>query len=297
MNGEALLRRAAALVSPRARRWRRLLASCDLDPDVLPGPVEQPGARDFIICGSPRSGTTLVAAMLFQPPTCVTVMEPWDGLRLPPAALFASLRDELARGSLRRGKLDVAALRATGAVEWQAEGAAVAPVTVDDDFLLGVKWPGFWRYLEHLADTKFLVCVRDPVEVIASYAKVGGRLGQGLEYDVALHRRMNAELTAASDDPAERRVLLHDYVTARLAPHLGRPNVFVVRYERWFTDPDAMLAEIGDFLGACLRRPPGRVAPDPPRHGLTEREVARIRRLCRTFATLGYEAPAAVDGP
>jgi len=66
-------RAAARRLSPRHRRWRRLLDSLTLDPDHLPRPVEAPGTRDFVICGCPRTGTALLTAMLFQPPRVVTV--------------------------------------------------------------------------------------------------------------------------------------------------------------------------------------------------------------------------------
>ena len=86
------------------------------------------------MCGSPRSGTALLVAMLFQPPEVVTVMEPWDALRLPPRDLFESLRAELATtGKLRRGRLDVAALQSAGAVSWLREGEAAYPVSTGPD--------------------------------------------------------------------------------------------------------------------------------------------------------------------
>jgi hypothetical protein len=102
------LRAAAAPLSPRHRRWRRLLASLALDPDRLAPPIAAPAAGDFIVCGAPRTGTTLLAAMLYQPPAVVTAMEPWDGLRLAPAELFASIRREIDdTGRLSGSKLDV----------------------------------------------------------------------------------------------------------------------------------------------------------------------------------------------
>lgn len=288
MNLGVVARELAGRVLPRGRQWRQLLASCDLDPDQLETPLEAPGEHDFVICGSPRTGTTLLAAMLFQPPTCITVMEPWEGLQTPPAQLFSHLHAEIATGMLASGKLDVEALRTAGTVVWSAEGAVPARVSSHSDTLVGVKWPGFWRYLDLLPDTKFLVCVRDPVAVIASYRKAGGRLAEGLEYDVALHRSMNLELQAATDDPVERQVLLHDYVTARILPHLGRPNVRAIRYERWFSDPEGLLREVGDFLGASLDAPLAQIRSHPPASGLSEDEGRAIRETCTTAEALGY---------
>jgi len=201
------LRETAATVgSSRYRAWRRLLAGLTLDPDALPDPLAGPGPRDFVVCGAPRTGTALLTAMLFQPPDIVTVMEPWDALRLPPAELFRSLRDEIdSTGVLTRGRLDVAALRAEGAVRWCHDGELPEPVSTSPGYLLGVKMPALWRYLDRLPNTKFLVCLRDPVEVVHSFCATGGRLAQGLDYDVPFNRAMNEDLLAATARWADER--------------------------------------------------------------------------------------------
>lgn len=275
-------------LSPRYRRWRRLLDSLTLDPDRLPHPLPAPGARDFIICGCPRSGTALLTAALFQPPDVVTVMEPWDGMRLPPAELFASLRSEIATGRLGRGRLDLPALEREGAVRWCRDGEIPQPVEARADHLLGVKWPAFWRYLDLLPDTRFVVCVRHPAAVVASFAHTGGRLGGGLDYDTPFNHVMNDALRAATADVAVRRVLLYDYINSRLLPHLTRPNVLTVRFERWFTEPEAVVAEVGHFLDTGLR--PGRVRIDPAQHHAPpdDETLALLRRHCRTAEALGY---------
>lgn len=280
---------AARRVSPRRRRWERFLKELPLDPERLPRTLESPGERDFIICGSPRSGTTLVSAMLYQPPAAVTVMEPWDGMRLPPGQLFDSVRQEIRdTGRLGRGRLNIDTLMKDGSVQWCQEGAVRPEVRVVPDYVLGIKWPAYWRYLDLLPSMKFLVCLRDPIETIGSYKASGGRLGQGLNYDTAFNRSMNLHLESATRDVALRRILLFDYVHSRILPHLGRPNVFVVRYERWFTEREALLAEIGTFLG--VRLGPGRALTRPPRGGskLSPEEIAQIRAHCATAALLGY---------
>ncbi len=284
------LRDAASVVSPRHRAWRRLVASLTLDPDLLPMPIPEPGERDFVICGSPRSGTALLVAMLFQPPRVVTVMEPWDALRMPPRDLFDSLRHELATtGVLGRGRLDIAALVREGAVAWCRDGEWPQPVEVDEGFQLGVKFPAFWRYLDLLPQTRFLVCLRDPVEVVRSYSSTGGRLEQGLDYDVPFNAAMNNELLAATGDPAVRRVMLYDYIHRRIMPHLARPNVLAVRYERWFTEPDRLLAEIAKFLDADLTAPMARLERPRSRGDVTGRgERDLLGTHCSTAAPLGY---------
>lgn len=275
-------------LSPRSRRWRRFLHELPIDPDTLPRPLAPPSSRDFIICGSARSGTSLLSAALFQPPHVVTVMEPWDGMKLPPQQLFASLRREIAEtGHLARGRLDVAALSEDGSVSWTRDGQTDIELVVEEEYLLGVKWPVFWRYLDLLPDTKFLVCVRDPAGVINSFKKAGGRVALGLHYDTAFNRTMNRKLTEATRDPALRRVLLYDYIYRNILPHLGRPNVLPVRYERWFQDPETLTEEIARFLGAPMPKVPVTVRP-PKDVGLSQRELDLIRHHCETADELGY---------
>jgi hypothetical protein len=217
-------------------------------------------------------------------------MEPWDGLGMSPAELFASLRDEIGRDHrLTRGRLDIAALEETRQVRWVRDGAAPQELNVDGSFLLGVKWPIFWRYLEFLPETKFIVCLRNPVDTIASFKKTGGRLAEGLDYESALHRPVNEELLArAPDDPALRRVLLYEYVHRRILPYLELPNVYVVRYENWFEDPEGIIGGLGDFLDTGPLGMRIDIA-SPEVTYLDDDEIRLVREHCRSATKLGYE--------
>jgi hypothetical protein len=291
MSADTLLRFRAALtpLHPRGRKWLRFLERLDLDPDELPRPIPSPGTRDFIICGAPRSGTTLLSALLLQPPKIVTVVEPWLGMRLPPRELFLSLRQEIARTkTLPSGKLDVEALQQTGDVKRQQDGPSAAEISLDADYLMGIKWPEYWRYVGLLPDTKFLVCVRHPVEVIRSFKRIGGRLGLGLGYDIVFNRRLNRELLSATSNLALRRILLYERINAHLIPHLGSENVLQVRYERWFEEPEVQMADIGLFLGIELGPMPARIRRNPAGQGLDDAEARLIAEHCKTAAPLGY---------
>jgi hypothetical protein len=258
--------------------------------------MEEPSERDFIICGCPRSGTSLLSALLHQPPHSVVVMEPWDGMRLPAKELFGSLREEIDRtGHLTRGKLDFQALSSDGDVRWRREGTLPEAVQTVEGYALGVKWPAFWRYLEFLPNTKFVVCIRHPAEVIASFKRVGGRLSQGLEYDIAFNWRMNQELKQTRDG-ALRRVRFFDYVHERILPHLSRPNVLPVRYERWFNEPQQVLEELSHFLGSDLGDTRALIREPEHRVGLDPTEQALLREQCRTAAALGYAAAPSASG-
>lgn len=283
------LRRAAAPFSPSRRRWIRFLHDLPLEPERLELPVAAPGSRDFIICGSPRSGTTLASAAMFQPPSVVTVMEPWDGMRLAPQSLFNKLRAELySTGMLQQGRLDIDALLHQGVVRWCLDGESRVHVATDPDSLLGVKWPAYWRYLSLLPDTKFIVCLRHPLEVIASYKKAGGRLAEGLEYDTAFNRAQNQALIETTSDPVLRRVLLFDYIHEGILDHLESPNVLSIRYERWFADQVGLLQEIGDFLGRDVSAVPLPIRAPQSSSALSDQDVFMIRKHCHTAGALGY---------
>lgn len=269
-------------------RWHRLLQSCDLDPGRLDEPMDEPRATDFIICGCPRSGTSLLAASLFQPPGSVVAMEPWDGLRMKPAALFESLRSEIMEeGALLRGRLDVTALNREGKVAWVRDGEEPVPLSLDPGFRLGVKWPAFWRYLDLLPNTQFLVCIRDPVEVMTSMGVTGGRLADGYDYDVAFNQDMNDHLRTATDDPLVRRALLYEYVNSRILSHVDKPNVMVVRYERWQKDPTGLLSEVAGFLGLESLEPVVRLHP-PTAVKHRDQLESLVKESCPSAEQLGY---------
>lgn len=279
---------------PLRRRLSRLRAA-NREFDVflqglsyVPRPSEVPTSpRDFIICGSPRTGTTLAAAQLFQPPTVTTVMEPWDGLRFPPHALFASLREELAQGVLRRGRLDVAALRTDGRVAWTHEGTPFELDPTSSELLVGIKWPAWWQYLDALPDTKFIVCLRHPFEVLDSYRRTGGRLREGSDHPVAMNRAVNARVRASGRSLAVRRATLYETINRYVLGYLDRPNVYPLRYERWRSESDALREEMSDFLNTDLGPWPAKFRPsEPVAVGRRTKEI--VRRHVPVARQLGY---------
>ena len=249
-------------------------------------PLAEPSVNDYIIAGHSRSGTTLLAAALQQPPRSLTVIEPWDGMRLEPASLFESLRYEAMTGTMGRGRLDFNELKRSGDGRWCRDGERPYRLQVDPGFALGVKWPVFWRYLPLLHSTKFLLCVRHPVEVIGSFERTG-RLADGLDYDVPFNREMNDELRRATDDPAVRRALLFEYVAKMIAPFLDHPNVFVVRFERWFDDPGGLMRDVGRFIGVTLGPGYARVRRPLP-VGARPELNEHVERYCPSAKSLGY---------
>jgi hypothetical protein len=227
--------------------------------------------------------------MLFQAPRVLTVMEPWLGMRLPPRELFATIRNDIdTTGRLAFGKLDVGELQRKGVVRWVKDGSVTTKVETVDDYLLGIKWPAYWRYVDRLPVTKFLVCVRNPVEVIASFKHTGGRLALGLGYDLAFDRRLNRELVSSTRDLALRRVLLFDTIYSHLIPYMTADNVLPVRYERWFDDPQRLMDEISSFLQSDLGSMPVKIRSPSSRPKLDKSEMRLIVKHCKTANPLGY---------
>ena len=216
-------------------------------------------------------------------------MEPWDGLRMPPAELFASLRKEIRdTGGMSRGKLDLDALRDHGRIRWTSEGSQSMGFDDVGDVVLGVKWPTFWHYLGRLPTVKFLVCIRDPYEVVASFKRVGGRLGQGLEYAVRFNRKMNRELRDMAPTDWERRIFLYEYIASRAMEFSAEPNVMFVRFERWFDDPDGLVKEMSRFLGVEIDPPKIHIRRPSGELSLDRRERDRIAEVCDSARKLGY---------
>jgi hypothetical protein len=243
------LRRRLSRVKGANRAFDRHVRSLDYRPTRQERAI---GNRDVIICGSPRSGTTLLAAQLFQPPSVVSLMEPWDGLRMAPADLFDAIRANLRNGKVPGGRLDLDALRTDRAVEWTEEHTAQVG-WVADDVVLAVKWPAWWQYLDRLPSGRFLVTVRHPYEVLDSYERTGGHLREGQDYPAALNEDVNRRVRQlAGRNLARRRAALYETVNRALLQHLHRSDVFVVRYERWYSEPDELRFELEEFLNCEL---------------------------------------------
>lgn len=281
------VRRRLSRIRGRHRSFDAFLRTLD----YVPAATERsPGAHDFVICGSPRSGTTLACGQLFQPPRVVTVMEPWDGLRLAPHELFGRIRSDLRSGRLTRGRLDVEALRSRGRVAWTDDEVAHDVGPVPDDVLVGIKWPTWWQYLDRLPATRFVVCLRDPLEVIDSYQRIGGRLREGAEYPVPLNESINARVRAGTWSLAVRRARLYELINRELLPHLDRPNVFALRYERWHDDPEVLRAELSAFLGIALGPWPAEIRA-PEAQPVSPRVARIVRNHVPVAAALGYPVP------
>jgi len=228
-----------------------------------------------------------MTAALFQPPSIVTVMEPWDGLRLKPSELFTSIRQEAESGNLRRGRLRIDLLRENGEVRWQPDGAQVFDVSANSESLIGVKWPTYWQLLGRAPAVKFVVCVRDPAEVVRSFEQQGGRLAQGLDYAVAFNADVNNSLQDRFRSEENRRIGFYDTVNEHVLRHRDDPDVFVAHYERWFVDRSGLLSDLSSFLGVDVTEIPVKIRP--PASAPDGKAADQIRARSTTAKELGYQ--------
>ncbi|QDV06945.1 Sulfotransferase domain protein [Planctomycetes bacterium Poly30] len=289
----------AWLVLRPGRSEARELARCSLELETARAALEgEDGvaaeARNVVICGCPRSGTSLLAAMLHQPPRMMTAMEPWEGLRFPPHEVFRWLRTEWAGGRLPSTRLDVRLLEAEARVAWTREARSYRVTPANPGAPVGLKWPCYWQLLGSSKSLKFLVCVRDPASVVSSMGRQPGRLRMGLDHDVPFNHDLHRRLLQSASTEEQRRVAHYDEVYERVLRHAQDSNVMLVRYERWFEDPADLLEEISTFLGADLAHPRVRLRGGAEPHLAPGGSPAmELRGMSRTANRLGYPSTSA----
>ena len=214
-------------------------------------------------------------------------------MRMAPAELFSQLREEVElHGRLETGTLDLPALRRDGSIRRVPEGDGAADVAVGDGWSLGVKWPAYVQLIERMPGTRFIVCLRHPLDTIASFKLVGGSVKAGMDYNIPFNRAMNDQLRSVGTE-ATRRVALYEYVHTLIRPHLDRANVLAVRYEDWFTDPTALWSRIEAFLERPLNPPTPRIRHVDRRDILTAEDRRLIAEQCKSASWLGYDLESA----
>lgn len=203
---------------------------------------------DFLIVGTPRSGTTLVQRLASELPGVQVPPEThfftdfvWSlhrGRRFPlqGAELRAALEEYRNRQYFRSVPFDPAAIADDlgGRCETVIDlFAGVVAHLAGSALILGEKTPGhllWWRPLSRTLPGLKLVCVlRDPRGVVASNIKVGWS-----RHPVMTAQRWNDDLRRAE--------------TA--AETLGRARCLLVRYEDVLHDPAAAKQALARFLGS-----------------------------------------------
>ncbi|MCK4910300.1 MAG: sulfotransferase [Thermodesulfovibrionales bacterium] len=256
--------------------------------------------RIFILCGLPRSGTTYLAALLYNPPEVITLSEAggkWKqfyrehGVDPGIFDLLKDFRKRILDGEEMATFEGTAGFEGKGRVDTWNQKKEQRKVDALPDFHLGLKNPEiFLAYLGMFAEAglKCIVTVRHPAAVINSWVKkVQKKLDRGKSVEGKFANGDCLAYSSKSDDIVQRRIDLYNHLAGLVLEHKGHDNVMVIRHEDWYTDP-TQLERVTGFLGipslGYLR--PAPIKPDPP--VLSAQEQERINKGCTIAAKLRY---------
>jgi hypothetical protein len=288
----------------------------------VPGPrvVSRAHEPTVLVTGIPRSGTSWLLRLLARRARVVTVNEPDEAISsfLPgalPGALGRYVRESRARVLALRplaGKVDAEGLPAEDTATpgmrmarkvWDVEG---------EDFVLVAKNTLAW--LSHAEDllrevphARLVLCVRDPVETLASWAGLWSHLRRGAPWtlrvggprDPAWQDDERAALLALRwvPDAAVRRARWWTILAERVL-RLA-PQATLVRYHELAADPEGVVGKVLHGLSAGALRPGAELAKPRPsrRRALPEGEVRLIRSICGEVAGRLAVVPCAAHQP
>ncbi|MCL4196094.1 MAG: sulfotransferase [Phycisphaerales bacterium] len=260
--------------------------------------------KPFILTGPPRSGTSLLTALLTRKGNVLVANEPvvvGDPLlaRGKPARLLRGYIHSLARQAVQRGTMPTKVDRrdpSRPTTDTAHHGATRRDVAVRIDrarpLCVGVKHPiSFMEYLGELvhgwSQLKVIVLARDPVLTIRSWRETTYGWQPGLDDPgKGLWRRMYAEIPA-DVSPLEKRAHLWNLLVERGEKYAAShpSQVRLLRYETLLADPAATMRALFAHIGADQPEEPIDVSDVRPQEhasykGFSEDEVQMIQRLC-----------------
>lgn len=267
-----------------------------------PPAVPVPRDRVFLLTGLPRSGTTYLAAVLHDPPRVVCQSEAkgawkraWrDGAGTDEMlAILDGLRSAVREGRPVPTFEGTAGYEGDGRVDTWNQEKIWKPIEAGPDLRFGAKnpeifldWLPRWRSLGF----RVVVTVRHPVAVINSWlSQRRRRLEAGKAVEGGFGNGDATTFSADSDDPLDRCIALHEHLSRRIVEHRDDDGVLLVRYDRWFSDPD-QLQHVRSFLELPGSGPPipAPIRPEPPRHCSPD-DIERIRLGCDSADALGFD--------
>lgn len=302
----------AARVARRSRkRWfgssaRRLAA--------VPAAPAGGSARDLIITGLPRSGTSYLCKALDGFSNVAVINEPealFDGLRWAPEPwavplLHADLRARIDAGEAVANKLDARG-ELTDDTALHDARAPYRPQLRDERWLLATK--NTLAYLARLdgimrlmPQARVLACVRHPLDTLASWKGTFAHLAKGdptglpvgglADPYLPAHLRQGLQALLQLDQPAMRRAAWWSLLANEILRWRGR--IEVVRYEDLVAEPAATIQRALGPLGPAAGES---AAPLPPSKVRTTRRSAldagdwqAVASLCASVAeAFGYD--------
>ncbi len=254
------------------------------------------GVADFLLTGLPRSGTTLLTALLDDPPRSVAIGEPrwqqeWRRRNAPdPEAFAVYLREDFARvrAVLLRGEAieDRVAMDGLPLTNYVQDGARAFAFRerreggLAPDFRLAMKWPALYTaVLPALVASgafRIIAQLRDPLATLRSWNATDfpiarGRLPAGEPYWPEL-----AELCGSERPLAEKQARIWELFASRYLA-LGE-RITLLRYEDLVSDAAATARRLGlEFADVAVVPRPDRPDPDP---AATRAMAAAIEAFC-----------------
>jgi len=248
----------------------------------------------------PRSGTTYLSCILHNPPSVITISEAqgrWkqfiqdhghsDGI----FEIFAEFREKILRGNPVPSVEGTPGFRGHKRVDTWSQKKKLQRMDANPDFVLGMKNPEVFLTLLDIflqAHVKCVISVRHPLFVINSWVKQGRRrLTRGASLEGTFANGDSIVYQSKKTDAISRRIDLHNTFAGLILDKMRNPNIKIVPYEDWFSNP-GQLSDISRFLGVAslgyLR--PAPIAPDPLTISIEEQE--RIREYCTMAGEFGY---------
>jgi len=260
--------------------------------------------RPFIVTGPPRSGTSLMTALLARKPNVLVANEPvvvGDPLLAmgQPARLLRGYMVGMAQKAVHEGKFTTKVDpdevdRAT--TDTANKGALRSDITIELDrsrpLCTGVKHPvSFMEFLEELVTgwdhLQVIAIVRQPGPTIRSWRETTYGWQPGLDGpNEGLQRRMYAQIPP-TDNPLARRAHLWTLMVERAA-HWARERphqVLFFRYEELLERPADVMRRLYEHIRAPEAGTPIDVSDVSPQNrpayrGFSEEEAALIESIC-----------------
>lgn len=258
--------------------------------------------RTFVLTGLPRSGTTYLAAVLYRPPSVITLSEAggeWrrfhreHGRSARVLELIADFRKRIEQGESMMSFANTPGYEGRGRVDTWNQKKSEQQIPVEPGFHLGLKNPEIFLDLLPVllaGGMKCVISVRHPASILNSWVKQARereRHGRSAEGTFADGECVFFRSDAA--DVVTRRIDLHNHLAGLIAAQLRHPNLLTVRHEDWSVE---QLNRVCEFL--CIpsagRLQPPVIAPDPI--SLSPDECERIARECAIAAEYGYPMSA-----
>lgn len=260
--------------------------------------------RPFILTGPPRSGTSLLTALLTRKPNVLVVNEPVvvsDPLLAmgDPARLLRGYMNGVARKAVREGRLTTKVDPSSPArptTDTANHGAERQDVTISvnssQPLCVGVKHPmSFMEYLDELLGgwpgLRAILIVRDPGPTIRSWRQTGYGWQPALDDPKLGPQRRLYRAVPATEDPLERRAHLWRILVERAQEQRNRrpKQVEFLRYEELLDRPNVVLERLFRHIQAPAPDDPIDVSDVSPQRrdayrGFSAEEAAMIAEVC-----------------